>query len=41
LRPLTAHASRRSTSERRRRVLHLELASGALPPPLRWHEAIK
>ncbi|HEY7688678.1 MAG TPA: phytanoyl-CoA dioxygenase family protein [Dongiaceae bacterium] len=40
LRLLTAHASRRSTSDRRRRVLHLEFASGALPPPLRWHEAI-
>jgi Phytanoyl-CoA dioxygenase (PhyH) len=40
LRPLTAHASRRSTSERRRRVLHLEFASGALPPPLCWNETV-
>ncbi len=41
LRPLIAHASRRSRANRRRRVLHLEFASGSLPPPLQWHEAIK
>ncbi len=38
MRPLLLHASSRSTSERRRRVLHVEFAGFSLPPPLAWHE---
>jgi ectoine hydroxylase-related dioxygenase (phytanoyl-CoA dioxygenase family) len=38
MRPLLLHASSRSTSERRRRVLHIEFASIELPEPLEWHE---
>lgn len=38
MRPLLLHASSRSTSERRRRVLHIEFAGFCLPPPLEWHE---
>ena len=36
MRPLLLHASARSTSERRRRVLHIEFAGFNLPPPLEW-----
>lgn len=39
MRPLLLHASSRSTSTRRRRVLHLEYAGFTLPTPLEWHEA--
>ncbi len=39
MRPLLLHASSRSTSERRRRVLHIEYAGFSLPKPLEWHEA--
>lgn len=39
MRPLLLHASARSTSTRRRRVLHLEYACGKLPGGLRWAEA--
>ena len=38
MRPLLLHASGRSTSERRRRVLHVEYAAFTLPDALRWHE---
>lgn len=38
MRPLLLHASSRSTSERRRRVLHIEFAGFKLPEPLEWHE---
>jgi ectoine hydroxylase-related dioxygenase (phytanoyl-CoA dioxygenase family) len=38
MRPLLLHASRRSTSVRNRRVLHIEYAGFALPSGLRWHE---
>ena len=38
MRPLLLHASSRSTSERHRRILHLEYASFPLPGELRWHE---
>jgi hypothetical protein len=38
MRPLLLHASSRSTSERRRRVLHIEFAGFELPQPLEWHE---
>ena len=39
MRPLLLHASGRSTSKRRRRVLHIEYAGFALPGELQWHEA--
>lgn len=40
MRPHTIHASARSTSNTRRRVLHLEFTAAALPPPLHWGEAV-
>ncbi len=40
MRPLILHASRKSSSARPRRVLHLEFAADPLPVPLRWHEWI-
>ncbi len=39
MRPLLLHASSRSSSPRRRRVLHIEYAGFQLPEPLEWHEA--
>ncbi len=39
MRPLLLHASARSASERRRRVLHIEFGGFDLPSPLKWHEA--
>ncbi len=39
MRPLLLHASSRSSSPRRRRVLHIEFAGFPLPAPLEWHEA--
>lgn len=39
MRPLLLHASSRSRSTRRRRVLHLEYAGFRLPGELQWHEA--
>ena len=39
MRPLLLHASGRSTSQRHRRVLHIEYAAFALPDRLHWHEA--
>ncbi len=38
-RPLTLHASRKVTSNRPRRVIHLEFAGVSLPAPLAWAEA--
>ena len=38
-RPLTLHASRKATSNRPRRVIHLEFAGVALPVPLQWADA--
>ena len=38
MRPLLLHASGRSTSQRHRRVLHVEYAAFALPEGLHWHE---
>lgn len=38
MRPLLLHSSRRSTTNRQRRVLHLEYAAFDLPNPLEWHE---
>ena len=40
LRPLLLHASGRSTSQRHRRVLHIEYAAFPLPGGLDWHEAV-
>ncbi|MGB8356447.1 MAG: phytanoyl-CoA dioxygenase family protein [Chthoniobacteraceae bacterium] len=39
MRPLLLHASGRSTSERHRRVLHIEYAAFVLPAELEWHDA--
>ncbi|HEY2084370.1 MAG TPA: phytanoyl-CoA dioxygenase family protein [Verrucomicrobiae bacterium] len=39
MRPLLLHASGRSSSHHRRRVLHIEYAGFELPPELQWHEA--
>lgn len=39
MRPLLLHASSRSTSPGRRRVLHVEYAGFELPAGLQWHEA--
>lgn len=38
MRPLLLHASGRSTSDRHRRVLHIEYAAFALPSGMEWHE---
>ena len=35
-RPLILHASRKATSEKPRRVIHLEFAAASLPMPLGW-----
>ncbi|WP_419190648.1 phytanoyl-CoA dioxygenase family protein [Saltatorellus ferox] len=40
MRPLLLHASSRASSPGRRRVVHLEFASDALPGGLEWHAAI-
>jgi ectoine hydroxylase-related dioxygenase (phytanoyl-CoA dioxygenase family) len=37
-RPMLLHASRKSTSNRPRRVIHLEYAAADLPEPLVWSE---
>lgn len=39
MKPLTLHASHRSTDNRPRRVIHLEFSSLDLPGGLRWREA--
>lgn len=39
MRPLLLHASGRSTSQRHRRVLHIEYAAFLLPGGLQWHDA--
>ena len=39
LRPLILHASRKATSRRPRRVIHLEFAGVSLPKSLTWAEA--
>ncbi|MCB2377139.1 phytanoyl-CoA dioxygenase family protein [Hymenobacter sp. BT635] len=40
MKPLLLHASSRSTSERQRRVLHLEFSSLDLPAGLHWRERL-
>ena len=39
MRPALLHASNKAIAPSRRRVLHLEYASRALPAPLHWHDA--
>jgi hypothetical protein len=39
MRPLLLHASGRSTSNQKRRVLHIEYAGFTLPSGLQWHNA--
>ena len=39
MRPLLLHASSKSVSHRRRRILHVEYCSADLPPGLAWHDA--
>ena len=41
MRPLLLHASSAAVRPARRRVLHLEYASGSLPHGLRWHEELE
>lgn len=38
MKPLTFHASGRSTESKRRRVIHLEFSNATLATPLKWHE---
>ncbi len=38
LRPLLLHASARSTTDRHRRILHIEYAGFTLPKGLHWHD---
>lgn len=40
MRPLLLHASSRSTSDRKRRVLHIEFACSELPELLQWSERL-
>lgn len=39
MRPLILHASKRSATNRRRRILHIEYSAFDLPFPLRWNRA--
>lgn len=39
MRPLLLHASSKSVTDRRRRVLHIEYCSGRLPEGLAWHDS--
>jgi hypothetical protein len=39
MRPLLLHASSKSVTDRRRRILHIEYCSGRLPEGLAWHDA--
>ena len=39
MRPLLLHASSKSVTDRRRRILHIEYCSGRLPKGLAWHDA--
>jgi hypothetical protein len=40
MRPLLVHASNRSISNKRRRVVHIEFSKVKLPPPLYWNEEL-
>jgi ectoine hydroxylase-related dioxygenase (phytanoyl-CoA dioxygenase family) len=39
MRPLLLHASSKSVTDRRRRILHIEYCSGRLPSGMTWHDA--
>ena len=39
-RPLSVHASSVARQSSSRRVIHIEFATGELPPPLEWHDAL-
>lgn len=39
MRPLLLHASSKSVTDRRRRILHIEYCSGSLPEGLAWYGA--
>lgn len=41
MQPLTLHASNRSTSNRPRRVIHLEFSAAELPEGLQWRERLE
>lgn len=41
MKPLTMHASNRTTNLKRRRVIHLEFCNQDLAKPLNWLEKIK
>jgi Phytanoyl-CoA dioxygenase (PhyH) len=38
MRPLLLHASHKSTSDKQRRIMHIEFAAGELPYPLQWND---
>ncbi len=40
MKPLTLHSSRRTTNQRRRRVIHLEFFDSVLPNGLQWKEGV-
>ncbi|MES2703488.1 MAG: phytanoyl-CoA dioxygenase family protein [Bacteroidota bacterium] len=40
MKPLLLHASRRSTNDNKRRVIHIEFSDRSLPPPLSWAEQL-
>ena len=40
MKPLLLHSSGRTVNNNRRRVIHIEFASAALPEPLKWAEKI-
>lgn len=41
MQPLLMHASARSQTERQRRVIHVEITTATLPPPLMWAEQME
>lgn len=41
MRPLLAHRSEKTHQPQHRRVIHLEYAGVALPPPLEWFESVR
>ncbi len=38
MKPLTLHASNRTTNNQQRRVIHIEFSNQKLPSPLEWLE---
>jgi len=41
MRPLLLHASSRTTSNKRRRVIHIEFSNKPLPASLKWSELLE